>query len=202
MVESGRHKKPLLILISAPSGAGKTTLCNRLLADFDDVVYSISCTTRPRRGNEEDGKDYYFLTEEQFETYVQEGRFLEHALVHGHRYGTLRETVTKALGNGLSTLLDIDVQGARQIRKNVSGDRYLAGTLVDIFVTVEDVGILRQRLMKRGEDSAGSVDLRLRNALKELGSKSEFSYVVVNHDLDQAYENLLVILRGNWHGTD
>ncbi len=200
-VESGRHKKPLLILISAPSGGGKTTLCKKLLAEFEDIEYSISCTTRPKRGNEEDGRDYYFVSEEEFDKLIEKGSFLEHAEVHGHRYGTLKETILKSLSEGRSVLLDIDVQGARQIRANVKYDAALKNAMVDIFVTVDSAEDLRNRLLKRGEDSAENIEIRLKNALDEMKSTDEFSYVLVNDNLDMAFERLVSILRENWRDT-
>ncbi len=186
-------------MISAPSGGGKTTLCRKLLAEFDDIEYSISCTTRPRRGNEEDGRDYYFVSEEEFDKLIEKGRFLEYAQVHGHRYGTLKETVSKSLSEGRSVLLDIDVQGARQIRDSVKYDAALENAMVDIFITVDSAEDLRDRLLKRGEDRAEDMELRLKNALEEMKSTDEFSYVVVNDQLDMAYGRLVSILRHNWH---
>ena len=109
-------QKPLLLVISAPSGAGKSSLCNRLVEKFPQMVYSISCTTRPPRGNEQDGVHYHFLSEEEFSKRIARGEFLEHALVHGNRYGTLKQTVYDALAQGRDIIMDIDVQGAKQIR--------------------------------------------------------------------------------------
>ncbi len=201
-VESGRHKKPLLIVISAPSGGGKTTLCTKLLSEFSDIEYSISCTTRLKRGNEQDGRDYHFVSEAEFDKLIEKGRFLEYAIVHGYRYGTLKTTVLQSLSDGRSVLLDIDVQGARQIRKNVKYDPSLQKAMVDIFVTVENTKVLRDRLSRRDEDSAEAVELRLRNAVEELKSKDEFSYVVVNDRLELAYRRLVSILCKNWYDTE
>lgn len=138
-------KKPLLIVISAPSGGGKTSLCDRLLAEFDDIVYSVSCTTREPRGSEEEGRDYFFLSEEEFERRVDESVFLEHACVHGHMYGTLREAVAGVMVEGRSVLMDIDVQGARQVRDHVGGlgegDVIRAG-FIDIFVAPPSMDVL------------------------------------------------------------
>ncbi len=189
-------------MISAPSGGGKTTLCRKLLAEFGDVEYSISCTTRPKRGNEQHGRDYFFVSEAEFERLIAEGRFLEYATVHGYRYGTLKNKVLESLQSGRSVLLDIDIQGAGQIRDNVKSELLLRQALVDIFITVESTDVLRERLAKRGEDSAEAVALRLQNALKELESADEFSYVVVNDRLDRAYSRLVAILRENWRESE
>ncbi len=183
-------RRPLLIVVSAPSGAGKTTLCDRLLAERADVAYSISCTTRAPRGAERDGVDYFFLTESEFEDRVARGLFLEHARVHGHRYGTQRETVVAALSGGRSVLMDIDVQGAAQIRAAVRradpGDPIRDGFL-DVFIAPPSLEILRERLEKRGEDAPDVIERRIRNAEAEMARQSEFGRTVVNDDLEQAY---------------
>jgi len=128
---------PLLIVVSAPSGAGKTTLCDRLIAERPDMVYSVSCTTRAPRGEERDGRDYHFLSEPEFDRRLRQGLFLEHARVHGYRYGTLRETVHAALTAGRSVLMDIDVQGAAQVRAAVGradSEDPIAKGFLDIFI--------------------------------------------------------------------
>ena len=137
MSNSATPGRPLLIVVSAPSGGGKSTLCDRLLASRHDMVYSVSCTTRPPRGREVDGLHYRFLSESEFERRVAAGDFLEHAVVHGARYGTLRHTVEEALRTGRSVLMDIDVQGAAQIRSALAArsvDDPLRSALVDIFI--------------------------------------------------------------------
>ncbi|MCX7591338.1 MAG: guanylate kinase, partial [Kiritimatiellae bacterium] len=151
--DNGCRRRPLLIVISAPSGGGKTTLCNRLRADYPELVYSVSCTTRPRRGDEKDGREYHFLTEEEFERKVRAGEFLEHAVVHGYHYGTPVGPIREALAAGHSVLLDIDVQGAEQLRQKVlkvSPKDPLHGRLVDIFVEPPSLEELRRRLERRG----------------------------------------------------
>lgn len=190
--------RPLLIVVSAPSGAGKSTLCDRLLADRSDIVYSISCTTRHPRGDEVDGKDYFFLTEQQFEGKVSAGEFLEHALVHGNRYGTLRKMVDDAMGAGRSVIMDIDVQGAAQIRsyaaKLPDGDLLRKG-YIDIFIAPPSMQALKERLEKRAEDAPGEIARRLKNAGVEMKRRNEYRYVVVNDSLDRAYAELKEILR-------
>ena len=192
MIASKRNP-PLLIVVSAPSGAGKTTLCDRLLQEHDDIVYSISCTTRALRGEEVDGEDYYFLSDEQFKQRMQKCLFLEHAAVHGYKYGTLKETVHGAMSEGNSVLMDIDVQGARQIREIIQlapdGDMMKSG-YTDIFIQPPSIDTLKERLEGRGEDSAHVIAERLKNAEEEMSCADEFKYVIVKEDLELAYMKL------------
>ncbi len=188
---------PILIIVSAPSGAGKTTLCDRLLAEIDNMVYSVSCTTRAPRGEEVDGRNYCFLSEDEFVSRVEAGAFLEHAIVHGHRYGTLRETVESAMANGQSILMDIDVQGAAQIRHALAGagpDDPIAGRWVDIFISPPSLDALRERLERRGEDRPEVIEERLKNADVEMARADEYRYSVVNDDLNAAFERLREIV--------
>ncbi len=191
-------KRPLLIVVSAPSGAGKTTLCRRLLARHADVAYSVSCTTRRPRGAEVDGQSYHFLSEEEFGRRVAEGRFLEHAVVHGYRYGTPREPVCAALAAGRSILMDIDVAGAAQIRAYVAaqpeGDPLRAG-FVDIFVEPPSLEVLGARLTARNEDAPDVIARRLRNAARELAERDHYRYRIVNDDLDRADAELEAVLQ-------
>lgn len=189
--------KPLLIVISAPSGAGKTTLCDRLLQDYPEITYSVSCTTRPPRGAEEDGVDYFFVTPEAFGKHVHAKHFLEHAVVHGHQYGTLRQPVYEALAEGQSVLMDIDVEGASQVRAQVEKlrkDDPLRTGFVDIFITAPDLDVLQERLIARGEDDAATIERRLRHASVELARMSDFRYHVVNDDFEIAYRELCGIV--------
>jgi guanylate kinase len=193
------QSRPLLIVISAPSGAGKSTLCGMLLQEFPDIRYSISCTTRAPRGQEEHGRHYFFLTPEDFECRVRNGEFLEHAVVHGYRYGTLRSHVMEQIRSGQGVLLDIDVQGARQIRgqlKHLPRGDVLRESFVDIFIAPPSMNELRRRLEKRGEDSPEVVEQRLENAAMEMACRDEYTYRMVNNKLDEAYEELKgIILR-------
>ena len=189
--------KPLLIVISAPSGAGKTTLCERLLQDYPELTYSISCTTREPRGEEEDGVDYYFLSAAEFARHVKEKGFLEHATVHGFSYGSLKEPVYSAFAEGQCVLMDIDVEGAAQVREHIATlpptDPMRAG-FVDIFVRPPSMEALRERLEGRGEDDEATIERRLRNAEKEMARAGEFRYHVVNDDLEIAYRELRGII--------
>lgn len=188
--------KPLLLVVSAPSGAGKTTLCNLLLNEFQNMKRSISCTTRAKRKGEVSGRDYFFLTPDQFKQRLRRGLFLETALVHNHWYGTLRVPVLAALRKGIDVLLVIDVQGAETIRAAVvkGKDKRLKTSFVDIFILPPSVKELERRLLKRGQDSSREISLRLRNALREMQSWREFRYVVVNDRLEQAYKRLRAIV--------
>ncbi len=157
------------------------------------MVYSVSCTTRAPRGEEVDGEDYFYLSEEAFLTRVAQGDFLEHAVVHGHHYGTLRETVEEALQDGLSILMDIDVQGAAQIRESLEaagGDDPIAGHWVDIFISPPSIDDLRERLEGRGEDTPDVIEARLENAGTEMARASEYRHLVINDSLDEAYRRL------------
>ena len=189
--------RPLLIVVSAPSGAGKSTLCNKLLAESESLVYSISCTTRKPRGQEKDGVAYHFLTEEEFVKRIENGDFLENAIVHGNRYGTLRSTVEQALNQGKSIIMDIDVAGAAQVRDIINGlpeDDLIRNSFIDIFITVPSIEELEARLNKRGEDAPDVIQKRLNNAMGEIARANEYQHIVVNDDLECAYANLCSIL--------
>jgi len=189
--------KPLLIIVSAPSGGGKSTLCRRLLAERKDVAYSISCTTRTPRGHEVNGREYHFLSEMEFDQREKNGEFLEHAVVHGHKYGTLRKPVDDALAAGKSILMDIDVEGARQVREYVSrlpGHDALKGAFVDIFVEPPSLEALRDRLLKRAEDKKDEIERRLKTAEKEMLHRDKYRYRVINDDLEKAYREFLAII--------
>lgn len=195
----GRFQPPLMVVVTAPSGAGKTTLCNMLLSEFPSFVYSVSCTTRAPRGAEVDGVAYSFLDDRKFIECIEAGDFLEHAVVHGNRYGTLKQTVRAAMEAGHSVILDIDVAGAAQVRRIVSAlpdDDPMKAGFLDIFITVLSLDVLRSRLIKRGEDAPETIERRLRNAGEEMACASEFSYTVVSDDLAETYAAFRAIILG------
>lgn len=194
MITLLRH--PLLLVVSAPSGAGKTTLCDRLIREFDDLVYSVSCTTRAPREGEVDGKSYFFLSPEAFEARVAAGDFLEHAVVHGHWYGTLKQTVRDAMDRGRDVLMDIDVQGAEQIRARARRGEpaWLRSVYVDLFIAPPSLRELQLRLWGRGKDDATVIERRLEVAGAEMERWREYRYVVVNDRLDESYDALRSIL--------
>ncbi|MCF8092292.1 MAG: guanylate kinase [Desulfotignum sp.] len=179
-----RHGR--LFVISAPSGAGKTTLIRQVTARFPGVSYSVSHTTRPPRPGEIDGKDYFFISRDRFEQMIQAGEWLEWACVHGNWYGTSRAFVQKQLEAGKNLLLDIDVQGARQI---------MASGLdtVSVFIMPPSLEVLRQRLENRGTDSERTIALRLENARQEIIWKHLYHHVLVNDDLDTTAAQLCTI---------
>lgn len=185
--------KPLFIVLSAPSGCGKSTLIDMLLQEYSDIVYSISCTTREPRGEEEDGLDYHFLTKERFEELLKENAFIEHALVHGNYYGTLKGPISEVLAEGNSMILDIDVQGAEKVRNYVrslpNNDPMKIG-YVDIFINPPSMEELRARLIGRGTDSMATIEKRLNNAEGEMSRAGEYMFQVTNDELYVAYKRL------------
>jgi len=190
-------ERPLLIVVSAPSGAGKSTLCNRLVKERSSVEYSISCTTRAPRGEEQDGEHYYFLSAREFRQRVRRGEFLEHAKVHGNRYGTLADTVQFAMEEGRHIILDIDVQGVRQLRASLQSmeERSLIRRgFLDIFIEPPSLDVLESRLRKRGTDSEAVIRKRLKNAAKEMRAAEEYTHRLVNDQLDTTYEALCGII--------
>jgi len=185
--------KPLFIVMSAPSGCGKSTLIDMLLQEYGDIVYSISCTTRPPRGEEEDGLDYHFLTKERFKELIRENAFIEHASVHGNYYGTLKAPIEEVLAEGNSMILDIDVQGAAKVRdyvRTLPDDDPLKVGYVDIFVNPPSIEELRARLEGRGTDSRDVIEKRLANAEGEMARAGEYMFRVVNDDLGMCYKRL------------
>jgi len=185
--------KPLFLVLSAPSGCGKSTLIDMLLQEYHDIVYSISCTTRAPRGEEEDGLDYHFLTKERFEELIAEDAFIEHAKVHDNYYGTLKAPIAEVLSEGNSMILDIDVEGAAKVRDYV---RSLPNTdpmkigYVDIFISPPSMEELRARLERRGTDTQAVIEKRLANADGEMARAGEYMYRVTNDDLGHCFKRL------------
>jgi len=193
---------PLLLVVSAPSGAGKSSLCNRLIEKFPQMVYSVSCTTRAPRGNEQDGVHYHFLSEAEFCARIQRGEFLEHALVHGNYYGTLKQTVYDALARGLDIIMDIDVQGAKQIRLACAAlpdDDAIKNSFVDIFIAPPSMNELRRRLCGRGTDSAEVIEKRMRTAHDEMKHQAYYQHTVINDDFEKAADELSKIIEREHH---
>lgn len=188
-----RLLKPLLILLSAPSGAGKSTLCDALLERYPEIIYSVSCTTREPRGLEEDGVDYFFLSQAEFRAKVEEGAFLEYATVHGNLYGTLKSLVYDAFREGNSVLMDIDVDGAAQVRATLAtlpADDPIRAGFLDIFILPPSLDVLRDRLQSRAEDTPAAIEKRLAAAQSEMDHASEYRHQLVNDDLALAIRKL------------
>jgi len=175
------------IVLSAPSGAGKTTIYKRLMAEREDIGYSVSCTTRPPRAGEVDGVDYHFLTPAEFERRRAAGEFAESATVHEHAYGTLRTEVQRVLSGGQHVIMDIDVQGAAQFARAFPQS-------VLIFIIPPSVEVLVERLNRRGSESRETLLTRLRSAQAELHEIGRYHYVVENDALDAAVARVSAII--------
>ena len=185
-------RSPHLFIISAPSGAGKTTLCRELHRQFPQMLYSVSYTSRNPRKSELDGIDYYFIDTDEFLRRIETGRWAEWALVHGNYYGTSADFLDEGLRAGKDILLDLDVQGTRQML-----ERYTE--CVAIFILPPSLEALRQRLEKRGTDSAETIAIRLVNAKKEMAQQDLYHHVIVNDQLDVALKELISVIEG--YGT-
>jgi len=181
----------ILLLVSGPSGSGKSTLCTRLAAD-GDAEFSVSCTTRAPREGEVDGREYYFLDRDEFDRRIAGGEFLEHAEVHGNRYGTLRSEVLDRLAGGTDVVMDIDVQGAAQVR--ACPDPAIRRALVDLFVMPPDEAELERRLTGRGTDSEEVIALRLCNAIEEMSHWPEYRYRLISSSRDEDYARFRSLL--------
>ncbi len=179
-----------LYIISAPSGAGKTSLVKQLIADVEKLVVSVSHTTRPMRDGEEHGGDYFFVSVEEFKGMLTQQAFLEHARVFDNFYGTARKTVENALSGGLDVILEIDWQGAQQIRKMIPESQ-------SVFILPPSIKVLQQRLKGRGQDSDEIIARRMRDAVAEMSHYAEFDYIVVNDDFQQALGELKSIIKAN-----
>jgi guanylate kinase len=182
-------ERGVLLVVSAPSGAGKTTLCHRLVQEFDRLGFSISYTTRQPRGAEKNGVDYHFVDGATFEQMVEQDRLAEWAWVHDHRYGTSRESVEQALAAGRDLIFDIDWQGAVQLQTRYPDD------VVTVFVVPPSMDELERRLRGRGTDSEEVIARRLEAATEELEQVVQFEFVVLNDALEQAYDDLRAVYR-------
>jgi guanylate kinase len=183
-LEHPRKRRGLLLIVSSPSGAGKTSLSRRLVADHAEMTLSISATTRKPRPGEEHGREYFFVTPEQFDEMVARDEFLEWAHVHGHRYGTPRAPVTSALEAGRDVLFDIDWQGAEQVAQKLPDDS------VRVFILPPSMQELARRLHARAQDSRKVIEGRLERAYGEIAQWRAYDYVIVNLDYDHAYADL------------
>lgn len=177
----------ILFVVSSPSGGGKGTLIQRVLSRLQNLSYSVSYTTRKPRNGEVNGREYFFVTPEQFSQMVERNDFLEWAKVHSHLYGTSRSQVSRDVSLGRDIVLEVDVQGAASIR-------HLIQEAVSVFILPPSLEVLRERLIARGTDSADELALRLRNAPEELKAYKTFDYVIINDDVEQAAAKLMAII--------
>lgn len=182
------------LVISGPSGVGKSSVCKKLLESDPDMHFSVSCTTRKPRRGEENGRDYYFLSRKEFDRRIQGGDFLEFAEVHGEMYGTLREEVEQYVRIGESVILDIDVQGARQVQSHIINS--MLGYYTEyLFIGPPTFASLEQRLRQRATDEEETIRRRLTTAVEELQAWHEYTYLVINDDLKDAVGQVKAILK-------
>jgi guanylate kinase len=178
----------IVFIISAPSGSGKSTLVSGLLKEMPELLFSISYTTRTPRGQERSGENYYYINREEFEQRIQQDEFLEHAEVFGNYYGTHGSILDRARAEGRDLVLDIDVQGARQLRGRIPD-------AVSVFILAPSRAILEQRLRNRSEDPEAVIARRLREAADEIRNYTAYDYIVVNHEVDSSVANLVSIVK-------
>jgi guanylate kinase len=190
---SQERRRRIPFVVAAPSGTGKTTVCHRVVGDDAGVVFSVSHTTRDRREGEVDGEDYHFVGSSEFEQLAAEGAFLEWALYNGNRYGTSWDSIDAPLAEGRDVLLEIEVQGARQVRERRSDACF-------IFLLPPSMKVLEDRLRGRGTDTPEQVRQRLDLARKELAAIRDFDYAVVNDDIDRCVASVLEIIRAERSG--
>jgi len=183
------ERRGLMLVISSPSGAGKSTIARALLRDEPELSHSVSVTTRPRRMSEIDGRDYHFLTETEFMRMRDNGGLLEWAHVHGNYYGTPLDPVQKAMSTGTDMLFDVDWQGALQMFERARAD------IVSVFILPPSMEELRARLHRRAEDADAVIEQRLKNAAGEISHWDEYDYVLINEDLDKSFADVKAILR-------
>ncbi len=183
------ERRGLMLVLSSPSGAGKTTIAQKILERDSNIAFSVSETTRPMRPGEQDYVDYHFVSEEQFQKNIEEKKFLEYAKVFGYHYGTPKAPVKAALKQGQDVLFDIDWQGARQLGQKVRGD------LVSIFILPPSIEILEERLRKRAQDDEQTIKKRMARAKSEIIHWVEYGYVIINNDLESTVEKVYSILK-------
>ena len=196
-----KHRDGILFVVSAPSGAGKTTLCKGITESLENLTHSISYTTRKPRPGETDGRDYYFVTADRFRDMVQAGDFAEYAEVHTNLYGTSKRVLDDMIREGVDVILDIDTQGARQIKSHFT-------TAVFVFIMPPSMAILEERLRNRKSDREDEIRKRMRRAVDEIRDYGLYDYIVVNRDFERALSELRSIvvaercrtklLRNNW----
>lgn len=193
-MSSDADPSSLLVVLSAPSGAGKTTLCGQMLARSPNMVRAVTCTTRQPREGERDGIDYRFLSQSDFMRHVNSGDFLEYAEVHGNHYGTLKAEVLDHLKSGKDVLLSIDVQGAATIRSRAEKNPDLKRALVTVFITPSSLKVLEERLLKRGTDSPEAIAQRLDGAQREVREWPKYDYLIISASMSEDFGRFQAIL--------
>ena len=187
-----KSRSGILFLLSGPAGSGKSTLLKAALKEFDNLEFSISCTTRLAREEEVDGKEYHFLTEDEFQSKVDNDEFLEYANVHKWNYGTLKSSVKAALEKGTDVIMDIDVQGAQKVRS--CQDEIISSALVDIFITTKNIAELESRLRGRGSEDDETFELRMETASSELKEWSHYAYCIISGTQQEDFRLLSSII--------
>lgn len=185
-----KKKNGKLVILSSPSGGGKSTICKKLRKKLPAILYSISTTTRPPRKGEKNGKQYFFVTKKYFENMIKKNVFLEWAIVHGNYYGTGKDIIENGLKQGKTCILDVDIQGAMQIKKKYPGGLF-------IFVMPPSMEELKSRLKKRGTDNNQSIEIRLNNAKKEIEYKKYYDYIVINKEIEHSVNKIVDIINKN-----
>ena len=180
-----------ILVVSGPSGSGKTSLCKAMCAKNDDFYFSISTTTRPKRSDEKDGADYFFVTKEEFLSGIENNNFIEWAEVHGNFYGTSKTQISNQLEKNKTVVVDIDVQGHSNIRK------LFPGITSSVFVTTNGLNILRHRLEKRGTDKKEIIEQRIINAYTEMTYMKEYDYILINQDFNDSLDKLTAITKSS-----
>ncbi len=180
---------PFLIIISSPSGAGKSSLCDMIIKNDENVTLSISATTRKKRSKEINGQDYFFIDEEKYQELIKQEEFLEHAKIFSNHYGTPKKYVTDQLKNGKDVLFDIDWQGARQIL-----EKFDSKNILKIFILPPSIEILQKRLESRAQDDAKTVENRMKEAKNEVSHYNEYDFIVINDDLEESYKKIEEII--------
>lgn len=189
MFETSFKRRGFMFVLSSPSGAGKTTLSRLLMQNDERLVMSVSCTTREKRKNEEEGKDYFFLSEQDFQKKVQTSYFYEHAKVFGKNYGTPKAFVENVLVEGKDVLFDIDWQGTRRLTETARAD------IVSVFILPPSLAELKRRLIARDQDSEAIIEQRMERALDEISHWDKYDYVIVNDSIESSLQKILYILQ-------
>ena len=183
-----KSNRGLVLIISSPSGAGKTTICKKLIEEVNNLNLSVSVTTRLKRSDEVDGKDYFFRSDKEFDDMVAQEKFLEHAKVFDHSYGTLKSEIDTKIINGINVIVDIDWQGTRQIEHHIPDD------IVKIFILPPSIKELEKRLGTRATESQDSFKKRMSEARKEISHYSEYDFIIINEDIQESVNKIKTIL--------